>query len=59
MFGLERPHFRTHDPVWREKKERDHQAKEFTNLFWGLMHEILDFPLERLVFDTDEGADNR
>ena len=33
------------------------QAKEFTNYFWAIMHEILDIPLERLVFDmSDRGA---
>lgn len=32
------------------------QAKEFTNLFWGLMHEILDLELERLIF-TGEGEE--
>ncbi len=32
-----------------------HQAKEFTNLFWGVLHEILDLELEYLVFDNGDG----
>lgn len=34
------------------------QAKEFTNYFWVVMHEILDLPLEHLVFpeNTDVEA---
>jgi cellulose biosynthesis protein BcsQ len=31
------------------------QAKEFTDLFWVIMHEILDLPVDRLVFaDVEE-----
>ncbi len=30
------------------------QAKEFTNYFWALMHEVLDLELDRLVFDSTE-----
>ncbi|MGK0368128.1 MAG: cellulose biosynthesis protein BcsQ [Thermoproteota archaeon] len=30
-------------------------AKEFTNYFWAIMHEILDLPLERLIFGNEEG----
>lgn len=28
------------------------QAKEFTNLFWAVIHEILNVPLEHLVFEV-------
>lgn len=31
------------------------QAKEFTNYFWAIMHEILGLELTRLVFDSGEG----
>lgn len=34
----------------KEFKPAVPQAKEFTNLFWVVLHEILDLPLERLVF---------
>lgn len=34
------------------------QAKEFTNYFWAIMHELLDLPVDRLIFDmTDRGDD--
>lgn len=31
------------------------QAKEFTNLFWAIAHEILDLDLEYLIFDEKAG----
>lgn len=30
------------------------QAKEFTNYFWAIMHEILDLDLDRLIFESGE-----
>ncbi len=36
-------------------KSSINQAKEFTNLFWGVMHDILDLDLEYLIFDNDKG----
>jgi cellulose biosynthesis protein BcsQ len=30
-------------------------AKEFTNYFWALAHEILDIPLENLLYETASG----
>lgn len=32
-------------------------AKEFTNYFWGLAHEILDLEVDRLVFDKHTGGE--
>ncbi|MGK5083453.1 ParA family protein [Bdellovibrionota bacterium FG-1] len=33
------------------------QAKEFTDLFWVVMHEILDLPIERLVFSEQQNME--
>ena len=33
------------------------QAKEFTNYFWVVLHEILDLPLEHLVFPDNSEAE--
>ena len=30
------------------------QAREFTNYFWALMHELLDIELTRLVFEVGD-----
>lgn len=32
-------------------------AKEFTNYFWAIIHELLDIPLERLVFSTEQSSE--
>ena len=34
------------------------QAKEFTNYFWAIMHELLDLPIDRLVFPLNDKGDN-
>jgi chromosome partitioning protein len=34
------------------------QAKEFTNYFWALTHELLDFELDRLIFESNASAEN-
>jgi cellulose biosynthesis protein BcsQ len=33
------------------KTESVRRAKEFTDIFWSMMHEILDLPVDRLIFD--------
>ncbi|MGZ3770407.1 MAG: ParA family protein [Bdellovibrio sp.] len=33
------------------------QAKEFTNYFWVVLHEILDLPLEHLIFPVDANVE--
>lgn len=33
------------------------QAKEFADLFWIVMHEILDLPCERLIFSEPQGLE--
>lgn len=33
------------------------QAKEFTNYFWVVMHEILDLPIDHLVFPDNQDAE--
>ncbi len=33
------------------------QAKEFTDLFWVVMHEILELPIERLVFSEPQSME--
>lgn len=38
----------------KEFKSSVPQAKEFTDLFWIVMHEILDIPLDHLIFATSE-----
>lgn len=32
-------------------------AKEFTNFFWAIMHEILDIELDRLVFNQEQASE--
>ncbi|PWU16243.1 MAG: hypothetical protein C5B49_10745 [Bdellovibrio sp.] len=34
------------------------QAKEFTDLFWVIMHELLDLPIEHLVFSESQPLEN-
>lgn len=41
----------------KEFKSAVPQAKEFTDLFWVVMHEILDLPLERMVFAEPQGME--
>ena len=38
----------------KEFKSSVPQAKEFTDLFWVVMHEILDLPIDHLIFATTE-----
>lgn len=33
------------------------QAKEFTNYFWVVLHEILDLPLEHLIFPENQSVE--
>ncbi len=33
------------------------QAKDFTNYFWAIVHEILEIPLDRLVFQSESNED--
>jgi|GEM_PF-836903 len=42
----------------KEFKAAVPQAKEFTNLFWVVLHEILDLPLDRLVFAEAQGMES-
>ena len=41
----------------KEFKSDVPKAKEFTDLFWIIMHEILELPIEHLVFDTVQEAE--
>lgn len=41
----------------KEFKSGVPQAKEFTDLFWVVIHEMLDLPIERLVFSEPEHQD--
>ncbi len=56
----------TREPVFvaatkygKENKSNVPQAKEFTDLFWVVMHELLDFEIDHLVFsETPEVMEN-
>jgi cellulose biosynthesis protein BcsQ len=41
----------------KEHKAAVPQAKEFTDLFWVVMHEVLDLPIERLVFSEPQNME--
>lgn len=41
----------------KESRSAVKPAKEFTNYFWAIAHELLDIPLDRLIFSTDQSAE--
>ena len=51
------PVFYTATKYGKENKASVPAAKEFTDLFWLVMHEILDLPIERLVFSEPAGME--
>lgn len=51
------PVFTTATKYGKEFKAAVPQAKEFTDLFWVVLHEILDLPFDRLVFSEPQSME--
>jgi cellulose biosynthesis protein BcsQ len=51
------PIYYTATKYGKDNKSSAPQAKEFTDLFWVVMHELLDLPLNHLIFSDLEVAE--
>lgn len=55
---MKEPIFSLATKYGKEYKSSVPQAKEFTDLFWAAIHDILDIPLEHMIFSNEKAPEN-